>query len=194
MARIANYNRPKNTRRVLVQMLGYLGRHKWYMLIIALLVTVSASASILGTYLLKPVINDYIIPGNIPGLMKMLALMGLLYLCGALACLAYNQMMVHISQQVVSEIRADLFRHTQRLPLTYFDAHTHGELMSRFTNDVDTISEALNSSFAMMIQSFITITGTLTMLLVLSWRLSLIVMVFLALMFLFIRYNGKRSK
>ena len=101
-----------------------------------------------GTYLLKPVINDYIIPGNIPGLMKMLALMGLLYLCGALACLAYNQMMVHISQQVVSEIRADLFRHTQRLPLTYFDAHTHGELMSRFTNDVDTISEALNSSFA----------------------------------------------
>ncbi|WP_367941204.1 ABC transporter ATP-binding protein [Enterocloster citroniae] len=194
MARIANYNRPKNTRRALVQMLGYLGRHKWYMLIIALLVTVSASASILGTYLLKPVINDYIIPGNIPGLMKMLALMGLLYLCGALACLAYNQMMVHISQQVVSEIRADLFRHTQRLPLTYFDAHTHGELMSRFTNDVDTISEALNSSFAMMIQSFITITGTLTMLLVLSWRLSLIVMVFLALMFLFIRYNGKRSK
>ena len=66
MARIANYNRPKNTRRALVQMLGYLGRHKWYMLIIALLVTVSASASILGTYLLKPVINDYIIPGNIP--------------------------------------------------------------------------------------------------------------------------------
>ena len=76
-------------------------------------------------------------------------------------------MMVHISQKVVSEIRSDLFRHTQRLPLTYFDAHTHGELMSRFTNDVDTISEALNNSFAMMIQSFITITGTMTMLLVL---------------------------
>ena len=194
MARIANYNRPKNTRRTLMQMLSYLGRHKWYMLVIAALVTISASASILGTYLLKPVINNYIIPGNIPGLVKMLVLMGILYLCGALSCYAYNQMMVHISQQVVSEIRADLFVHTQRLPLTYFDAHTHGELMSRFTNDVDTISEALNSSFAMMIQSFITITGTLTMLLVLSWRLSLIVMVFLTLMILFIRFNGKRSK
>jgi len=194
MARIANYNRPKNTRRTLMQMLSYLGRHKWYMLMIALLVTVSALASILGTYLLKPVINNYIIPGDIPGLVKMLILMGILYLCGALSCYAYNQMMVHISQQVVSEIRSDLFVHTQRLPLTYFDAHTHGELMSRFTNDVDTISEALNSSFAMMIQSFITITGTLTMLLILSLKLSLIVMVFLALMILFIRFNGRRSK
>ena len=194
MARIANYNRPKNTRHTLMQMLSYLGRHKWYMLMIALLVTVSASASILGTYLLKPVINNYIIPGDIPGLVKMLILMGILYLCGALSCYAYNQMMVHISQQVVSEIRSDLFVHTQRLPLTYFDAHTHGELMSRFTNDVDTISEALNSSFAMMIQSFITITGTLTMLLILSLKLSLIVMVFLALMILFIRFNGRRSK
>ena len=194
MARIANYNRPKNTRRTLMQMLSYLGRHKWYMLMIALLVTVSAPASILGTYLLKPVINNYIIPGDIPGLVKMLILMGILYLCGALSCYAYNQMMVHISQQVVSEIRSDLFVHTQRLPLTYFDAHTHGELMSRFTNDVDTISEALNSSFAMMIQSFITITGTLAMLLILSLKLSLIVMVFLALMILFIRFNGRRSK
>ncbi len=194
MARIANYNRPKNTRRTLMQMLSYLGRHKWYMLMIALLVTVSASASILGTYLLKPVINNYIIPGDIPGLVKMLILMGILYLCGALSCYAYNQMMVHISQQVVSEIRSDLFVHTQRLPLTYFDAHTHGELMSRFTNDVDTLSEALNSSCAMMIQSFITITGTLAMLLILSLKLSLIVMVFLALMILFIRFNGRRSK
>ena len=194
MARIANYNRPKNTRRTLMQMLSYLGRHKWYMLMIALLVTVSASASILGTYLLKPVINNYIIPGDIPGLVKMLILMGILYLCGALSCYVYNQMMVHISQQVVSEIRSDLFVHTQRLPLTYFDAHTHGELMSRFTNDVDTISEALNSSFAMMIQSFITITGTLAMLLILSLKLSLIVMVFLALMILFIRFNGRHQR
>ena len=194
MARIANYNRPKNTKRTLKQMLSYLGRHRWYMLMIAVLVTVSASASIMGTYMLKPVINRYILPGDMKGLMGMLLFMGGLYLCGVLSCYAYNQMMVHISQTVVSEIRSDLFRHTQRLPLTYFDAHTHGELMSRFTNDVDTISEALNSSFAMMIQSFITITGTLTMLLVLSWRLSLIVIVFLALMILFIRYNGKRSR
>lgn len=69
-----------------------------------------------GNLPLKPVINNYIIPGDIPGLVKMLILMGILYLCGALSCYAYNQMMVHISQQVVSEIRSDLFVHTQRLP------------------------------------------------------------------------------
>lgn len=194
MARISSYNRPKDTRQTIRQMFGYLGRHKWYLFLIALLVTSSAMASILGTYLLKPVINQYILPGDIPGLIKMLFLMGLLYLAGVLSCFAYNQMMVRMSQKVVSEIRSDLFRHTQRLPLTYFDAHTHGELMSRFTNDVDTISEALNSSFAMMIQSFITITGTIAMLLVLDLRLSSIVMVFLAVMLLFIRFNGKRSR
>lgn len=194
MARIANFSRPKNTRRAIKQMFGYLGRHKWYMFAIALLVAASAMANIMGTYLLKPVINNYILPGDIPGLIRMIALMGLMYALGASACLAYNQLMVHMSQQVVSEIRSDLFEHTQKLPLSYFDAHTHGELMSRFTNDVDTLTEVLNGSFAMMIQSFITITGTITMLLILSWRLSLIVIFFLACMTLFIRYNSRRNR
>ena len=124
----------------------------------------------------------------------MLLVMGALYLCGALSCYAYNQMMVHISQKVVNEIRSDLFRHTQRLPLTYFDAHTHGELMSRFTNDVDTVQEALNGTFSMLIQSFLILTGTLSMLFVLSARLTLIVLLFLAASGFFIWYNGKRSK
>ena len=194
MARIANFSRPKNTRRAIKQMFGYLGRHKWYMFAIALLVAASAMANIMSTYLLKPVINNYILPGDIPGLIRMIALMGLMYALGASACLAYNQLMVHMSQQVVSEIRSDLFEHTQKLPLSYFDAHTHGELMSRFTNDVDTLTEALNGSFAMMIQSFITITSTITMLLILSWRLSLIVIFFLACMTLFIRYNSRRNR
>ena len=194
MARIANYNRPKNTKKTLLQMLSYLGRHRWSMLVIALLVTISASANIMGTYLLKPVINTYILPGDLSGLVRMLIYMGIMYGAGALSCLLYNQMMVKLSQQVVSEIRSDLFVHTQKLPLSYFDTHTHGELMSRFTNDVDTITEALNSSFTMMIQSFITVTGTIIMLLVLSWQLSLIVLFFMVCMFLFIRFNGRRSK
>ena len=67
--------------------------------------------------------------------------------------------MVHTSQQVVTEIRRDLFAHIQKLPLSYFDAHTHGELMSRFTNDVDTVQEALNGTFSMLIQSFLILIG-----------------------------------
>lgn len=73
------------------------------------------------------------------------------------------------------------FKHTQKLPLKYFDNNTHGEIMSHFTNDVDTVQEAMNNSFAMVIQSFLTLFGTITMMLVLSVRLTIIVVVFLFL-------------
>lgn len=194
MARTTSYKRPKNTKKTLLQMFSYLGRHKKIMAAIAVLVAVSALANIYGTYLLKPVINTYVLQKDVPGLIRMILFMGVMYAVGALACFGYNQLMVHTSQTVVKEIRADLFSHVQKLPLKYFDAHTHGELMSRFTNDVDTISEALNNSFAMLIQSFITVSGTILMLLVLDARLSLIVFFFLFLMALYIRHNGKLSK
>lgn len=194
MARTTSYKRPKNTKKTLLQMFSYLGRHKKIMAAIAVLVAVSALANIYGTYLLKPVINTYVLQKDVPGLIRMILFMGVMYAVGALACFGYNQLMVRTSQTVVKEIRADLFSHVQKLPLKYFDAHTHGELMSRFTNDVDTISEALNNSFAMLIQSFITVSGTIIMLLVLDARLSLIVFFFLFLMALYIRHNGKLSK
>ena len=194
MARTTSYKRPKNTKKTLLQIFSYLGRHKKIMAAIAVLVAVSALANIYGTYLLKPVINTYVLQKDVPGLIRMILFMGVMYAVGALACYGYNQLMVRTSQTVVKEIRADLFSHVQKLPLKYFDAHTHGELMSRFTNDVDTISEALNNSFAMLIQSFITVSGTIIMLLVLDARLSLIVFFFLFLMALYIRHNGKLSK
>ncbi len=194
MARNTNFSKPKDVKGTLLQMGSYLGRHKFTMAVIALLVSISSGANIFGTYLLKPVINTYIIPGDMPGLVRMVVLMGAHYLTGALACLLYNQLMVHVAQKVVGEIRTDLFAKTQRLPLTYFDVHTHGELMSRFTNDVDTISEALNSSFTMMIQSFINVTGTFAMLLILDWRLSMIVFVFIGFMMAFVKYNSSRSR
>ena len=128
------------------------------------------------------------------GLFKAVAGMGIMYLCGAMATLFYNRLMVKTSQKVIQEIRKDLFNHTQKLPLKYFDAHTHGELMSRFTNDVDTVQEAMNNSFAMIIQSFMMLFGTITMMMVLSIRLSMIVVIFLIIMFIFIKYNGKHSK
>lgn len=194
MARYVGYRRPENTKKTLKKLMHYMGIHKWSLILVALLVLIGSGANIFGTYLLKPVINNYILPGDIPGLIKMVIFMGIMYLCGVLATWGYNQLMVHTAQKVVSEIRQDLFDHTQKLPLSYFDAHTHGELMSRFTNDVDTITEALNNSFAMMIQSFAMITGTITMILVLSVRLSLIVIAFLILMLVFIKFNGRRSR
>ena len=81
-----------------------------------------------------------------------MVVLGIVYLAGATATLGYNRLMVKTAQKIVKEIRRDLFNHTQTLPLSYFDSHTHGELMSRFTNDIDTIAEALNNSFTLLIR------------------------------------------
>ncbi len=194
MPRYNGYARPKNKKKTIRQLLHYMGIYKWSMVLVALLVCISSMANIMGTYLLKPVINNYILPGDIPGLLGMVFSMALMYGCGAFATLGYNQLMVHTCQKIVGRIRRDLFAHTQKLPLSYFDAHTHGELMSRFTNDVDTLTEALNNSFTLLIQSFIMVSGTIVMLIVLNFRLSLIVIAFLLMMLLFIRINGRRSK
>ena len=194
MAKYVGYKRPKDTKKTLKHLFSYLGLHKWPFVCVAVLVFISAGANIAGTYLLKPVINHFIMPGDMSGLIKAVTGMGIMYFCGATCTLLYNRLMVKTSQKVIQEIRNDLFAHTQKLPLSYFDAHTHGELMSRFTNDVDTIQEAMNNSFAMIIQSFIMLTGTIIMMMVLSIQLSLIVIVFLIIMFFFIRFNGKHSK
>lgn len=194
MAKYVGYKRPKDTKKTMKHLLVYLGFHKWSFALVALLVFISASANIMGTYLLKPVINRFIVPGDTPGLIRAVLGMGAMYFCGVLATFGYNRLMVITSQKVIREIRSDLFKHTQKLPLSYFDAHTHGELMSRFTNDVDTVQEAMNSSFAMIIQSFMQLFGTIVMMMVLSIRLSLIVIVFLSVMFVFIKINGKQSK
>ena len=194
MARYTGYKRPKNTRKALGELFKYMGYHKWMLLLVAVLVLISTGANVAGTYLLKPVINRFILPGDIRGLVMALAGMGIMYFCGALSTFFYNRLMVKTSQKVVGDIRRDLFAHVQKLPLKYFDSHTHGEMMSRFTNDVDTVQEALNNSFTMVIQSSLTLVGTVVMLLVLNVRMSLIVIVFLCLMFWFIKWNGKRSK
>ena len=194
MARYTGYKRPKNTKKALAELFRYMGYHKWLLLVVAVLVFISTGANVAGTYLLKPVINQFILPGDIRGLIYALIGMGIMYLCGALSTFGYNRLMVKTSQKVVADIRRDLFAHVQKLPLKYFDAHTHGELMSRFTNDVDTVQEALNNSFTMVIQSSLTLTGTVVMLLVLNVYMSLIVIVFLCIMFIFIKWNGRRSK
>ena len=194
MAKYVGYKRPKDTKKTIKHLLVYLGHYKWMFMLVALLVLLSAGANVTGTYLVKPVVNRFIVPGDMEGLLKAVIAMGVMYACGALCTLGYNRIMVKVSQKVIQDIRNELFAHVQKLPLKYFDAHTHGELMSRFTNDVDTVQEAMNNSFAMIIQSFIMLFGTLIMMMVLSIRLSMIVVVFLIIMFLFIKFNSKHSK
>ena len=171
-----------------------MGRHQFLLLVVAVLVTISALANLLGTYMIKPIINRYVVPGDLQGLVFGVGVTALIYAAGALSALGYTQTMVKAAQKVLFDIRRDLFAHIQTLPLRYFDTRQKGDIMSLFTNDVDTVADALNNSFAMVIQSFVQILGTLTMLFLLNWQLSIIALVCYIVMFLYIRYSGKKSK
>ena len=186
--------RPENFWKTLRTLLHYMGNHRFLLLAVAVLVSLSALANLLGTYMLKPIVNDYIIPRDVNGLIHAVALTACIYGAGVLSAYGYTQIMVVVAQKIVCEIRDDLFHRMQSLPLRYFDTNPNGDTMSRFTNDVDTISDALNNSFAMMVQSFIQIVGTLTLIFILNWQLSLIVLLCYILMFAYIRFSGQRSR
>lgn len=186
--------RPENFWKTLRTLLHYMGNHRFLLLAVAVLVSLSALANLLGTYMLKPIVNDYIIPRDVNGLIHAVALTACIYGAGVLSAYGYTQIMVVVAQKIVCEIREDLFHRMQSLPLRYFDTNPNGDTMSRFTNDVDTISDALNNSFAMMVQSFIQIVGTLTLIFILNWQLSLIVLLCYILMFAYIRFSGQRSR
>ena len=192
-ARQFSGKRPENLGYTIKKLLAYMGRHKFMLLIVALLVTVSAAANLLGTYMIRPIINN-LADGQISSLIRGVAVTALIYVVGALSAYGYTQTMVKAAQQVLFDIRRDLFAHLQTLPLKFFDTNRHGDVMSYFTNDVDTISDALNNSFTMMIQSFIQIVGTLTLLFILNWKLSFLVVIGYAAMFLYIRFSAARSK
>lgn len=192
-ARAYSGKKPKNLKHTLRVFLSYLGRHKKMLAVVAVLVTISAGANLLGTYMIRPVVNG-LADGDVHTLLCGVLITALIFGCGALAAYGYTQAMVKAAQQVVFDIRRDLFEHVQTLPLQFFDSRRHGDIMSLFTNDIDTMADALNNSFAMVIQSFILIVGTLTLLYILNWRLSLIVTVCYGIMFWYIKFSGKRSK
>ena len=192
-ARQLSAKKPKHLRYTLRTFLSYLGRHKFLLLVVAVLVSLSAIANLLGTYMIRPVVNS-LAAGDWNDLVFGVALTAGIYIVGVLSAYGYTQTMVKAAQKVLYDIRRDLFAHLQTLPLQFFDTHRHGEVMSYFTNDVDTISDALNNSFAMMIQSFIQVVGTMTLLFILNWRLTLVMLACYVVMFLYIRFSGKRSK
>lgn len=186
-------NKPQNLITTLHELLAYMGRHKLLFLAVALLVSVSAIANLLGTYMIRPVV-DSLAGGAYADFVAGIIATALIYAAGVVAAFAYTQVMVHAAQKVLVDIRRDLFAHLQKLPLSYFDTHNRGDIMSYFTNDVDTVAEAMNNSFAMVIQSAIQIVGTLAMIFILNWQLSLVVVVGYVCMFAYIRYSTNKSR
>ncbi len=185
-------SKPKNLRFTVRYLLSYMGKHRFLLFFVAVLVSVSAISNLLGTYMIRPVVNT-LTAGNTGSLVRGILLTAVIYGIGVLAAYGYTQTMVRAAQKVLCDIRRDLFAHLQELPVSFFDTRRHGDIMSSFTNDVDTISDALNNSFAVVIQSFIQIAGTLTMLFVLNWKLSFLVLICYIIMFLYIQFSGRRS-
>ena len=185
--------KPENMKKTVGYFLSYMGRHKRMLFVVAVLVSVSALCNLLGTYMIRPVVNG-LADGNVSTLLKGVLTAAGIFATGALTAWGYSQTMVKASQRILFDIRRDLFSHIQTLPLKFFDTNGHGDIMSLFTNDIDTISDALNNSFAMVIQSFIQMVGTLTILYVLNWRLSIIVTACYGIMLWYIRFSGGRSK
>ena len=188
------FQRPKDMKGTFKKLMRYVGRYKGSLVLVAVCLIVSSVASVATSYMLKPLLNNYIIPGDFPGLFRMLLLMGGLFALSSLCSYAYARIMVHVAQHTVAALRQDLFDRLQDLPLRYFDTHQSGDLMSRFTNDIDTVSEMLNSSFASIISNVLTFVGTVVMMIVLNPWLTLITFLFLGLMAVVVKTVGGRSR
>ena len=188
------YQRPQDLRGTVKKLLHYVGRYKGLLVLVAICLLLSSVGSVASSYFLKPAINNYILPGDFAGLLKLLVLMGLVFVLSALCSYVYSRIMVRVSQRTVAALRQDLFDKLQGLPLRYFDTHQSGDLMSRFTNDIDTVSEMINNSFANVLSNSLTFLCTIGMLLYLNWALTLITFAFLGLMLLVVKTIGGRSR
>ena len=138
-----------------------MGNYKFLWLVVLLCVLVSSGASVIGSYLIKPALNDYIIPmigqqnPDFSGFAKLILGVVCLFLLGVIASYCNSRLMIHISTSLLFRIRCDLFEKLEKLPVKFYDGRTHGELMSRFTNDTDTLREMMSQTVPQMFSSLV---------------------------------------
>lgn len=191
--------KPKNAKKTIGRIAQYLGKHKIRLIAVAVLVVVSSLASVAGTYFLKPIIDDYIVPligkenPDFSGLAGIILLLGAIYVVGAVSSYAYNRIMLTVSADSLFRMRKDMFDHMQKLPIRYFDTHTHGDIMSRYTNDIDTLRNMMTNSVPHLISSVITVVSVFVMMLVLNIPLTALVILIMFIIFKVTTAVGKRS-
>ncbi len=173
--------KPKDVKKTIKRLLSYLSEYKGLLVIVFFCILFSSGAMITGTILLKPVLNDYIIPligqknPDMTNFLKLNLIMLCVYVFGAAVSFVNNRIMLHISSRTLFKVRTDLFNHLETLPIKYFDAHTHGELMSRFTNDTDTLRDMLSQALPQLFSNSLTVLVSFIMMLMLSPLLTLLV-------------------
>ena len=186
--------------KVLRRLFAYLlKRYKFQCLLVFVLILCGTAAMVMGNLFIKTLIDDYIAPfltqssPNFTPLLKQLVRMGLIFLAGALSTLAYNQIMVYVTQGALRSLRCDLFRHMETLPIRYFDTHPHGDIMSIYTNDIDTLRQMISQSMPQLVSSAATILGVLLSMISLNIPLTCLSLFMVGLMLLVTRQITNRS-
>ena len=185
--------RPENLKQTLADLWSYLWKSKWSLFAVLLLVVLGSAAGIVGTYFIRPLINDFIATKDVTGLAKMLGVIGLIYIIGAIANYFSGKIMITIGQQTIETMRKDLFDHIQTLPIRFFDTNKHGDLMSRFTNDFENIQQAFNNSMLMIVSSLLQLVLTFVMMMILSPILTGVLIIMVFIMFAIVRVVAGRS-
>jgi len=196
------YKKPKNVKKTFSKVLSYMGKSKNLLFVVFLMLILSTVCNIGASYCLKPILNDVdetlragtFLTEGMRLLVKNLVIVASLYIGASLFTFIQSKIMVKISYKTTNLIRKDLFNHMQTLPLRYFDSNTHGEIMSRFTNDVDNIQMMLEQSMVQLVSSAFTFAGLIIVMLVLSPTLFGIACIFLVIMLIAVTNIGEKSK
>ncbi|MBR0229451.1 MAG: ABC transporter ATP-binding protein [Clostridia bacterium] len=191
--------KPKNAKGTFRRLVSYLAPHKGKLLLVAGCILISTAASATGTFLLKDVVNSYISPligqaaPDLTPFANFLILMMSMYVAGAVATLVYNRLMMIVSTGTLNKMRKDMFLHMEDLPIRYFDQRTHGEIMSRYTNDTDTMREFLSQSFPQAVSSFCSVLFSFCYMVSLNIWLTLLVIVLMPVILSITKVVGKKS-
>ena len=180
-------SRPQVNPNTLKRLLGYLSVYKTRVIVVVICILLSAIANVMSSLFIQRLIDDYISPLLLEAnpvfdaLFRAIVQMACIYVIGILASLIYNRTMAVISQGILKKIRDDMFAHMQTLPIKYFDTHTHGDVMSHYTNDTDALRQMLSQSLPQLLSSCVTIVAVFVSMLYLSVWMTLFIVVFLFL-------------
>ena len=178
---LAGGGKPKDVRGVIGRLVHYIAAYRLQMGLAFLFVILRTLSFLAGSYMLRPIINNYIAVGKMEGFLFALLVLGGIYLVGVVSTYAQNRLMITVSQNAIEKIRNDLFDHLQKLPVRFYDTESNGEIMSRFTNDVDNISMMLDNTIMSLVSGFITIVGTVFMMFYTNVWLALLTVIFVPL-------------
>lgn len=188
-----NSSKNKTSKGAIKRLLKYLFKYKWQMCLVIISVIISTASQIFGMALLRPTIDNTILKADISGLRANIIKMIILFGTSVITSLIFSRLMVRVSERSVKDIRNELFEKVQSLEVGFFDQNTHGEIMSRFTNDTDMLSQSLSSSIPNLLQSFLLFTGTFIMMFVINIKLTLLTILTIFLMLAVLKRIIKKS-